>query len=148
MRKFRATTTMARGKGHSLVGSCVRREVTGHGNNGNGARALFSKPSGDDEGVFSQVEEARDWVLARRAAQKRQRPQTAAMMTQRGPLLETHHDTTPLHDTAASVRCAAPHRATASRRTATPRHYINAGTRAAADCRNDNTTWTLAWNAP
>jgi hypothetical protein len=65
-------------KGHHLVGSCFEDpddgtcDVTGYGEDDDGARILFYKLHGGEE-VHGAVEEVRAWVLAHRAAKKRQR---------------------------------------------------------------------------
>jgi hypothetical protein len=60
------------------VGSCFKDpgdgtcDVTGYGGDGDGARILFYKLY-DGEEAYGAVEEVRAWVLAHRAANKRQR---------------------------------------------------------------------------
>jgi hypothetical protein len=65
-------------KGQNLVGSCFEDpddgtcDVTGYGEDDNGARILFYKlPDGEE--VYGAVEEVRALVLAHGAANKRQR---------------------------------------------------------------------------
>jgi hypothetical protein len=65
-------------KGHNLVGSCFEDpddgtcDVTGYGEDDDGARILFYKlPDGEE--AYGAVEEVRAWALARMATNKRQR---------------------------------------------------------------------------